>query len=80
VDDGLAAGGDLVHLGELLPGGGEADVQALGVAGPALAAGFCDAGGQVVRDLGEAPALGRVGAQQRASDAPLTELTDAQIG
>jgi hypothetical protein len=43
-DGGAAAGSDLVHLVEFLPGGGEADFQALGVAGPALAAGLGDAG------------------------------------
>jgi hypothetical protein len=52
-DGGLAAGSDLVHLGEFLLGGGEADLQVLGFAGPAFAACFADAGDQVVADLGQ---------------------------
>jgi hypothetical protein len=68
-DSGLAAGSDLVHLGEFLPGGDEADLQALGVTGPAFAACFADAGDQVVADLGQPRPLGGVGAQQRAADA-----------
>jgi hypothetical protein len=73
-DGGAAAGGDLVHLGELVPGAGEADFQALGLADPA--GGFCfgDAGGQVVADLREAGMLSGVGAQQRAAQAGLTEM------
>ena len=78
-DGGTAAGGDLVHLGEFLPGGGEADLQALGVTGPALAACFVDAGGQVVAYLGQPRVLGGVGAQQRAADAPLTEPTERPV-
>jgi hypothetical protein len=77
-DGGTAAGGDFVHLGEFLPGGGEADLQALGVTGPALAACFVDAGGQVVADLGQPRVLGGVGAQQRAADAGV--LVDAGSG
>ncbi len=81
VDNGaVAAGGDLVHLGEFLIGGGKADLQALGFASPAFALGFADAGGQVVADLGQPWLLGGVGPQQRAADVPLTELTDARIG
>ena len=71
-DGGLAAGSDLVHLGEFLVGGGEADLQALGFAGPAFAMGFADAGGQVVADLGQSWPLGGVGAQQRAGTVILT--------
>ncbi len=58
---GAAAGGDLVHLGEFVAGGGEADLQALGVAGPAFALGFADAGDQVAADLGQPWPLGGVG-------------------
>jgi hypothetical protein len=71
-----AVGGDLVHLGEFVAGGGEADLQALGFAGPAFALGFADAGDQVAADLGQPWPLGGVGAQQRAADVPLTELTE----
>ena len=67
-------GSDLVHLGEFAAGGGKADLQALGFAGPALAVGFADAGDQVVADLGQPWPLGGVGSQQRAADAGLTEL------
>jgi hypothetical protein len=75
VDGGCPApGGDLIHLGELVAGGGEADPQALGFAGPAFALGFADAGGQVVADLCQPWPLGRVGPQQRAADAGLTEM------
>ena len=52
VGHGAAAGGDLVHLGEFVAGGGEADLQALGFAGPVFVLGFADAGDQVVADLG----------------------------
>jgi len=45
---GAAASGDLVHLGEFLACGGEADLQALGFSGPGFALGFADAGDQVV--------------------------------
>jgi hypothetical protein len=67
VDGGIpVTGGDLAHLGEFLPRRGEADLQALGLAGPAFAVCFLDAGQQVVVDFGEPEALGRVGTQQRA--------------
>jgi hypothetical protein len=53
--DGLvAAGGDLVHLGEFGVGAGEADLQSFGFAEPTVGLGFGDAGGEVVADLGEA--------------------------
>jgi len=44
-------GRDLVELGEFLAGAGEADLQAVDFAEPALLAGFGDAGEQVVADL-----------------------------
>jgi hypothetical protein len=73
--DGLAAaGGDLVHLCELGLGAGEADLQAFGLAEPALGFGFGDAGDEVVADLDQAGSGGGVWAQQRAAQAPLTEL------
>ena len=58
-----AVGSDLVHLGEFVAGGGEADLQALGFAGPAFALGFADAGDQVVADFGQPRPLGGLGAQ-----------------
>ena len=75
VDGGTAAGGDLVHLGELVPGAGEADFQALSFAEPPGFLGFGDAVGEVAADLGQAGTLAGVGAQQRAAQGPLTELT-----
>src|SRR5438034_11786528 len=53
--DGLAAaGGDLVHLGELGAGAGEADLQSFGLSEPAAGLGFGDAGDEVVADLEQA--------------------------
>jgi len=52
--DGGGPAGPVVELGELVPGGGEADAQALGLSEPALAFGLGDAGGEVVADVGQA--------------------------
>jgi hypothetical protein len=49
-------------LGELAARCGEADFQALDFTEPSLAAGFVDAADEVVAELGDATALGRVGA------------------
>ncbi len=65
----VAAGGDLVHLGEFVPGAGQADLQSLGLAEPAGRFGLSDTAGQVAADLSEAGPLGGVGAQQRAAQA-----------
>ena len=46
--DGGAPPGEIVELAEFLPGGGEADLQAVGLAEPAFALGFADAGLEVV--------------------------------
>jgi hypothetical protein len=56
------------------------NLEAFDFAGPSFAAGFFDPGQQVLADIEEALALGWVGAQQRAAQVPLTELTDARIG
>jgi hypothetical protein len=61
--DGGAPGGLLVDLGEFLAGCGEADFQSFDLAEPALALGFGDARVQVVVDLDESGALGRIGPQ-----------------
>ena len=58
-----------VGLGELVVGGGEADLESFGFAGPAFAFGFGDAGAEVVADLLQAVPLGRVDAEHGASDA-----------
>ena len=62
-----AAGVDLVHLGEFGIGAGEADLEALGLAVPAVGFGFGDAGDEVVADLFEARPGGGIGSQQRAA-------------
>jgi hypothetical protein len=69
----LAAQGRL-DLGELVLGAGEADLEALDLAGPAFALGLGDAVVQVVPDLLEPAALGGVWSQERASDTGLTEM------
>ena len=53
-----------VDLGELVLGAGEADLEALDLAGPAFAFGFGNAVVQVVPDLLEAVPLGRVWPQE----------------
>src|SRR5215207_9782107 len=63
----VAAGGDLVHLGELAAGAGEADFQPFGFTEPAVGLGFGDAGDEVVADLDEAGPGGGVGPQERAA-------------
>ena len=75
MDGGGAVSGDLVHLAELVFGGGAAEGQAVHVPGPAVGGGFGDPGGQVVADLDQPGASGRVRAQQRAADAGFSELT-----
>jgi hypothetical protein len=75
VDGGAAADGDVVHLGELVPGCFQVGLAAFGFAEAVVAFGFFDADCQVQDDLGEAGFLGGVRAQERAPDAPLTELT-----
>src|SRR6478672_11027878 len=62
-----AAGGDLLHLGEFGAGAGEADLEALGLAVPAVGLGFGDPGDEVAADLFEAWAGGGIGSQQRAA-------------
>ena len=64
-----------VDLGELVLGAGEADLESLDLAGPALALGLGNAVMQVVPDLLEPSALVGRWPQERAPDAPLTELT-----
>ena len=64
-----SAGGGQVGLGELVVGGGEADFESLGFAGPAFALGFGDAVQEVVADFVESAALGGVDSQEEAPDA-----------
>ena len=67
LDGGGATDADLVHLGQFGVGAGEADLQALGLAVPAVGFGFGDAGDEVVADLFQPGAGGRIRAQQRAA-------------
>ncbi|MDQ2816081.1 MAG: hypothetical protein M3Z75_30625 [Actinomycetota bacterium] len=55
-----SAGGGQVGLGKLVVGGGEADLESLGFAGPAFALCFGDAVQEVVADIFESAALGGV--------------------
>ena len=70
-----AAGGDLLHLGEFGAGAGEADLEALGLAVPAVGFGFGDAGDEVVADLFEARPGGGIGSQQRAAQTAFSALS-----
>ena len=63
------------ELGELRSGRGQADLQSLDFTEPPTIGGFRDALGEVVPDRDEPFMLGRIDAQQTATDAPLTELT-----
>jgi hypothetical protein len=65
-----------VDLGEFFLGSGEADLEALDFAEPALAVGFGDAGYQVVADLGDAGPLGGVWPVQGTPQAAV--LVDAR--
>jgi hypothetical protein len=71
--DGRRAGCALFDLGEFVVGAVEADLESFDVAEPALALCFGDAGGEVVADLDEPLALGGIGPEHGAADAPLTE-------
>lgn len=63
------AGGGGVNLGDFVVGGGEADLETFGFAGPAFALGFGDAGQEVVTDLFQAAPLIRGNPQEWAPDA-----------
>jgi len=64
-----SAGGGCVGLGEFVVGGGEADLESLGFAGPPFAFGFDEAGQEVGADFFEAVTLGGVDSEEWASDA-----------
>src|SRR6516225_9507543 len=76
---GCSPAGPLVELAEFLLGGGEADLQALDFAEPALPLGFVDAGEQVVADLGDAVPLLRVHPEQAASQTAVLVNTAGRI-
>jgi hypothetical protein len=68
--DGLGPAGEgELDLGELVVGGGKADLEPFGFAGPALALGLGDAGGQVAADVLQSLFLGGVNPQEGAPDA-----------
>ena len=79
VDRG-ATGREVVELGEFVRGGGEADLEAVGFADPALPLGFVDAGDQVVADAHQSGPLGRVNAEQRAPEATVLVDTRGSVG
>ena len=70
-DCGLESG---IELGQLVLGAGQADLQALDLSEPALPLSFGDPVEQVVADLGQTVSLGRLGPEERTSDASLSEL------
>ena len=76
IDRGGAAGGDLLHLGELVVGAGQADLESFGFAEPPVGLGLSDPREQVVADLDQTLALGGVRSQQRASQTRV--LVDAR--
>ena len=66
-DSVRAAGCDLFHLSEFVAGAGEADFEAFGLAEPPVGFGFGDPVQEVVADLGQPAAFGRVGPEQWAT-------------
>jgi hypothetical protein len=57
----LASRGEGVELAEFVAGGGEADGESVDFTEPAFVVGFVDAGEEVVAELDQSAALGRVG-------------------
>jgi hypothetical protein len=74
------AAGRRLELGDLIVRCGEADLEAVDLAEPALAFGFSDAGDQVVADVDESRLLRRVRSQERASDAGVLVDAAGSIG
>lgn len=72
--DHRAAADDLVDLPEFLLGACEVNLESFDLAEPAFTFGFGDAGHQVVADLDNPVAPGRIGAEQGAAQAGLTEM------
>src|ERR1017187_4705950 len=79
VDGGSAAGGDVVHLGELVFGGGQVCFAAFGLAELAEVVGFFDADREVQDDLGEAGFLGGIRAKEGASQASRSEEHTSEL-
>jgi hypothetical protein len=79
IDGRVAAGGDVIHLGALVAGAGQADFHALGFAEPMVGLGFGDTGLKAGEDLGEAATLVGVGSQQ-GKRRQLCSSTQAVIG
>lgn len=65
-----------VDLGKFLLGAGEADLETLYLTEPAFALSFGAAGDEVVSDVDQPGALGRIWTEKRASDASFSELTE----
>lgn len=74
MDDGGSAG-QLAELGELGFCPGKADPEAFDLTVPSFALGLGDAVEQVAADLSDPGPLSRRRPQERAAQAPLTELT-----
>lgn len=68
-------GGELVHGLQLLPGGGDADLQPGDLPAPALLMGLGEAGAQAGQDVLQAPPLGGIRAQRRTANAGFSDLT-----
>jgi len=77
---GGGAAGPLIQLGELLPRRVEADLEALGFAGPAFAFGFADPGGQVVADAFQPCPLSWVNAKEGAPDTAVLVHAAGPVG
>ena len=78
--DGVRVQRAATHLFEFVFGAGEADFEAVDLAGPATVVGFGDSGEQVGVDLGEPWQLGGIGAQQRATQAGVFVLAWCGVG
>jgi len=75
-----STGREVIELGELVRGGGEADLEAVGFTDPALPLCFLDSGDQVVADAHQSWPLGRVDAQQGAPEAAVLVDTRGSVG
>jgi hypothetical protein len=77
---GVAAGCELIELGEFGGRGGEADVEAFDLAEPVLLLGFGDSVAEVVADLDEARPLRRIGSKEGTAKAAVFVNAVGSIG
>src|ERR1022692_38827 len=80
VDGGSAAGGDVVHLGELVFGGGQVCFAAFGLAELPAVLGFFDSHCEVQDDLGKVDFLGGIRAKEGASQASVFVRAWGSVG